>query len=63
MLAWRLFVIKRGIHPMHLYNDQVKPFIGAQAQLKQWLTNWDEQTVQVYIAPNETEFTSDYNAP
>ena len=65
LLAWRRFVTKRGIHPMHVYSDQGKTFIGAQVLLKQWLTNWDKQTVHDYMASNGTEFffTWDYNAP
>ena len=30
LLAWRRFVTKRGIHPLHVYTDQGKTFVGAQ---------------------------------
>ena len=31
IMAWRRFITKRGIHPEHVYSDQGKTFVGAQA--------------------------------
>ena len=35
LLAWRRFVTKRGIHPLHVYTDQGKTFVGAQKYIKE----------------------------
>ena len=34
ILAWRRFVSKRGTHPVHVFGDQGKAFIGAENPIR-----------------------------
>ena len=63
LLAWRRFVTKRGIHPLHVYTDQGKTFVGAQKYIKEWLSRWDGVAIHDQLATQGTaiRFTWDFN--
>ena len=65
LLARRRFVTKRGVHPLHVYTDQGKTFVGAQKYIKEWLSSWDQVTIHDQLATQGTaiHFFWDFNTP
>ena len=65
LLAWRRFVTKRGIHPLHVYTDQGETFVGAQKYIKEWLSRWDRVAIHDQLATQGTaiRFSWDFNTP
>ena len=65
LMAWRRFVTKRGIHPIHAYSDQGKAFVGAQQFLNKWFEKWDETKVNNFMTSLNTtfHFSWQFNVP
>ena len=65
LMAWRRFVTKRGIHPIHAYSDQGKAFVGAQRFLNKWFEKWDKTKVSNFMTLLNTtfHFSWEFNVP
>ena len=56
ILAWRRFVAKCHVHPVLVYSDMGKSFVGAQKPLRDWIANWNKTKLIDHFAYNGTEF-------
>ena len=65
LLAWRRFVAKRHMHPVHVFSDMGKSFVGAQKPLREWISNWNKTTLTNFFASKGTEinFNWTFNVP
>ena len=65
LMAWRRFVTKRGVHPIHAYSDQGKAFVGAQRILNKWFETWDKTKVSDFMTSLNTtfQFSWEFNVP
>ena len=56
ILAWRRFVSKRGTHPVHVFSDQEKAFIGAENPIRKWISGWNKTIIADFMAAHHTSF-------
>ena len=65
LLAWRRFVAKRHVHPVHILIDMGKSLVGAQKPLREWISNWNKTTLTNFFASKGTEinFHWTFNVP
>ena len=60
ILALRRFVSKRGTHPVHVFSDQGKAFIGAENPIRQWISGWNKTIIADFMAAHHTSFTFEW---
>ena len=64
-LAWRCFVIRRGIHPKKVFSDRGTNFQGSKQPLRDLINSWNVRQIKGELAANRKDFHSnwEFNVP
>ena len=50
LLPWWRFIFKSCVHPVHVYSDSGKVFVGAQKPIRNWISSWDVTKIKSSLA-------------